>query len=104
MGWRWATVLLLVYLIVMHSFWWVEQQSVWGRWRTHWEQEWAQERDALHAGLAEIDALLAAQERMAQTLAAHQAGVIPKQRNRKFFWRRSGVRGEHRREGEQEKD
>ena len=38
MSWRWATVLLLVYLIVMHSFWWTERQTVWGEWRKVWEE------------------------------------------------------------------
>ena len=54
MIWRWSTVLLLVYAIIMYSFWWTERHSLWGAWRQSWEArataQWeAEQRQLWHA-------------------------------------------------------
>ena len=45
---------LAVYLLYMHSSFFVERGTMWGLWRKQWEQDWKAERDALRAACAPL--------------------------------------------------
>ena len=48
LGWGVAAGLAL-YLLFMHSTFFVERGTMWGQWRMAWEQDWQAERETLRA-------------------------------------------------------
>ena len=46
LGWT-MFILLQLYVLFMHSHFWTERQTMWGRWQQQWETEWQEEQAKL---------------------------------------------------------
>ena len=79
--WKWSTAGLLVYLLLMHSLWYTERQSLQGAWHEQW--------DTMASRQWHADQLVWQQELAQVKLACHQAEIPERQKwTRPLFGKR----------------